>query len=498
MRSPQTLILALGLVGALQASASPFATEIIRATGPFGPAPYQDPNAVLGAPATWFHDAFAMFSGGDTNRRVKLVEPAFHHSPTNTGALGTNLILTLNAGGEIIVRFDQPLLDAPAHPYGVDLLVFGNSFYSPNRFINETTDMAACVLNGTIFTEPLLVSVSPGFTGQNGEVANDPDTWPWYRYDNGPYADGIFPTQAYHWNRATTNWSSDLMDFTKPVNPAMQSLISAGGLTAADAIDLYTGAGGGAGFDLGESGFAWIQYVKVEGVDPDFSVGEVDAFAAVRPMVIGDVLSLTPENILSNTATLFFQKPGAAHENVATLTFTDVSTVAKISTAPVTNWNEFAAVPGLVHTAVQLSIESILSDAPVTFTANLALGVGTNYSSNGSDLLVLQSSGTNWTARPFTYHASQQQVQIAGVTNLSAFVVAQFTAPTLHLTAGDANCEISFTPVATLRHTLERSTNLIHWSALGSFTASNSLPVMHTDQTAPAERAFYRVRLQQP
>jgi hypothetical protein len=498
MRSPQTLILALGLVGALQASASPFATEIVRATGPFGPAPYHDPNVVLGAPATWFHDAFAMFSGGDTNRRVKLVEPAFHHSPTNTGALGTNLILTLNAGGEIIVRFDQPLLDAPAHPYGVDLLVFGNSFYSPNRFINETTDMAACVLSGTIFTEPLLVSVSPGFTGQNGEVANDPNTWPWYRYDNGPYADSIFPTQAHHWNRATTNWSDELMNFTKPVNPAMQSIISAGGLTAADAIDLYAGAGGGAGFDLHESGFAWIQYVKVEGIDPDFSVGEVDAFAAVRPMVIGDVLSLTPENILSNTATLFFQKPGAAHENVATLTFTDVSTVAKISTAPVTNWNEFAAVPGLARTAVQLSIESILSDAPVTFTANLALGVGPNYSSSGSDLLVLQSSGPNWTARPFTYHASQQQVQIAGVTNLSAFVVAQFTAPTLHLTAGDANCEISFTPVATLRHTLERSTNLIHWSALGYFTASNSLPVMHTDQAAPVERAFYRVRLQQP
>jgi hypothetical protein len=498
MRAPQTLILALGLVGALSVSASPFATEIIRATGPFGPAPYHDPNVVLGAPATWFHDPFAMFSGGATNRRVKLVEPAFHHSPTNTGALGTNLILTLNAGSEIIVRFAQPLSNHPAHPYSVDLLVFGNSFYSPNRFINETTDLATCVLNGTIFTEPLKVSVSPGFTGQNGEVANDPDTWPWYRYDNGPYADSIFPTQAHHWNRATTNWSDELMDFTKPVNPAMQSIISAGGLTAADAIDLYAGAGGGAGFDLGESGFAWIQYVKVEGIDPDFSVGEVDALAAVRTMVVGDALSLTPENILSNTATLFFQSPGVLHENVVTLAFSEVSAVAKVSTTPVTNWNEFAALPGLVRTAVQLSIESILSDAPATFAADLALSVGSNYSGSGGDLLVLQSSGTNWTARPFTYHATQQQVQVSGVTNLSAFVVAQFTAPTLYLTTGASNCEISFTPVLSLMHTLERSTNLIHWTALGSFTASNALPVLHQDSTAPMERAFYRVRLQQP
>jgi hypothetical protein len=498
MRSPQTLILALGLVGAFTAAASPFATEIVRATGPFGPAPYHDPNVVLGAPATWFHDPFAMFSGGDTNRRVKLVEPAFHHSPTNTGALGTNLILTLNAGSEIIVRFAQPLSNHPAHPYGVDLLVFGNSFYSPNRFINETTDLAKCVLNGTIFTEPLLVSVSPGFTGRNGEVANDPDTWPWYRYDNGPYADGIFPTQAHHWNRATTNWSDELMDFTKPVNPAMQSVLSAGGLTAADAVDLYAGAGGGAGFDLGESGFAWIQYVKVEGVDPDFSVGEVDAFAAVRPMIVGDVLSLTPENILSNTAALFFQQPGALHENVVTLAFTEVSVVANVSTAPLTNWNEFAALPGLVHTAVQLSIDPILGDTPVPFTADLALGVGANYSGNGDDLLVLQSSGSNWTALPFTYHAAQHQVQVVGITNFSAFVVEQFTAPTLQLTTSNANCEISFTPVATLRHTLERSTNLIHWSALGSFTASNALPVLHQDSAAPADRAFYRLRLQQP
>jgi hypothetical protein len=278
----------------------------------------------------------------------------------------------------------------------------------------------------------------------------------------------------------------------------MQSIIGAGGLTAADAIDLYTGAGGGAGFDLRESGFTWIQYVKVEGIDPDFSVGEVDAFAAVRPMVIGDTLSLTPENIWSNTATLFFQKPGALHENIVTLAFTEVSDLAQITTAPLTNWNDFVALPGLVRTATQLSLEPILGDTPVTFTADLALGLGPNYAGSGGDLLVLQSSGTNWHPLPFTYHASNQQVCIGSVTNLSAFVVAQITAPKLHLTANSANCEINFTPAVGLLHTLERSTNLIHWSALGAFTASNSMPVMHTDQTAPVERAFYRVRLNLP
>ena len=493
MRASQTLILALGLVGVLNTSASPFATEMVRAAGPFGSMPYNDTNSVLGAPATWFRDSF-----GGANHRAKLVESAFNIAPTNTGLITSNLLLTLGAGSEVIVRFDQPIQDDPAHPYGVDLLVFGNSFFTPNQFVNDNTDMGACLLSGNIFFEPLKVSVSPGFTGQPGEVANDPDTWPWYRYDNGPYADSAFPTHAYQWDRATTNWSGEPMDFTKPVNPAMQSIFSAGGLTAAGGIELYNGSGGGTGFDLRESGFTAIQYVKVQGIDPDFSDGEVDAFAAVRPMVVGDTLSITPQNILSNTAALFFQKPGAENENLVTLTFADISDLAQVSTAPVTNWNTFAALPGPARTAVQLSLEPILGTTPVTFTADLALAAGANYIGSGSDLLVLQSNGTNWAALSFTYHATNQQVRITGITNLSAFVVVQFTAPTLQLTATGANRNIAFTPVATLMHTLERSTNLIHWAALSSFTASNSLPVVLTDDAAPADRAFYRVRLNQP
>jgi hypothetical protein len=492
MHPSQTLILALGLVGALEAVASPYATEIVRATGVFGPAPYHDTNSVLGAPATSFRDVFG------ATARVKLVEAAYYVAPTNTGLFTTNLLLTLGAGDEVIARFDHPIQDDPVHPYGVDLLVFGNAFFAPNQFVNDNTDMGACVLSGAIFSEPLKVSVSPGFTGQPGEVANNPDTWPWYRYDNGPFADSAFPTHAYQWDRAAPNWTSELMDFTKPVNPALQSIFSAGGLTAADGIDLYNGSGGGTGFDLRESGFAAIQYVKVAGIDPDFSDGEVDAFAAVRPMVLGDTLSITPENTLSNTATLFFQKPGAVSENVVALAFTGVSDIARVSTTPLTNWSAFAALPGPIRTAVQLSLAPLLGPAPVTFTADLALSAGPNYFGAGSDLLVFQSNGTNWTALPFTYHATNHQVRVASVTNLSAFVVVQFTGPTLQLTANSANYTVSFAPVMSMLHTLERSTNLIHWSALSSFTASNALPAVFTDNAASAGKAFYRVRLNQP
>lgn len=492
MRASQTLIPTLALVGALSASASPFATEVVRASGAFGPVPYHDPNSVLGAPATSFRDFFG------TAARVKLVEAAYHLAATNSGLLTTNLLLTVGAGDEIIVRFGSPVQDDPAHPYGVDLLVFGNAFFTPNQFVNDNTDMGVCALSGTIFSEPLKVSVSPGFTGRPGELANDPDTWPWYRYDHGPFADSAFPTHAYTWNRATTNWSNELMDFTKPVNPALQSVFAAGGLTAADGIDLYAGSGGGTGFDLQESGFAWIQYVKVEGIDPDFSDGEVDAFAAVRPMVLGDTLTITPENILSNTATLCFRTPGVTDAAAVTLVFNEISGLAQVSTAPLTNWSAFAPLPGTPRHAGQLSLASLLEPAPVTFIADLALSTGTNYTGNGSDLLVFQSTGTNWTPRPFSYHATNQQVRLAGVTNLSAFVVVQFPAPTLQLAVNGANCHVSFVPVASLTHTFERSTNLTHWTSVSAFTASNSLPVVFTDNAAPAGRAFYRVRLYQP
>ena len=479
-------------------SPEPFVTQVVSGHGPFGPSPYNDTNSLVGAPTTWFYDPFGSFSGGTTNRRVKLVEPAYNIAGNTNGLITPKLITTLGGGSEIITRFERPVQDDPAHPYGIDLLVFGNSFYTANGFVNDSANLNTLQITGGGFFEPIKVSVSPGYTGQPGEVANNPNTWPWYRYDNGPYADTAFPTHAYKWNRATTNWSDETMDFSKPVNPAMRLVIGAGGLSAADAIDLYTGSGGGTGFDLHESGFAWIQYVKVEGIDPEFSDGEVDAFATVRPMTIGDSLSITPENILSNTATLKFQKPGAENENVVTLAFTEVSNIALVFTTPLSDLSSFATLPGVALTAVQLALTPILAPPPALFTASLALTTGANYTGNGSDLLVAQSNGTNWNLRPFSYNAVNHQVSVAGVTNLSAFVVVQFSAPTLQLDLAGGNCNVSFTPVAGLLHALERSTNLANWMTLGSFTASNALSANITDNSAPIGKAFYRLRLEKP
>ena len=500
MRAAQKILILLVLAGCGGLSslpANPFATQVVRAVGPFGSSVYGNTNAVLGAPATRFYDPFAVWSGGITNPRVKLVEPAYNIAANTNGLLTPDLLLTLKVGSQIIVRFDQPVYHRPEHPYGVDFIIFGNTFYLADSTVNDLVDMSTCGLAGSSDDEPLKVSVSPGYTGLAGEVAANPDTWPWYRYDNGPYGCTVFPTQAYQWNRATASWSDTLMDFTKPVNPAMQNLIAAGGLSAADAIDLYNGSGGGTGFDLSASGFSWIQYVKIDAIDPNFSSGQIDALASVRPMVVGDALTVTPENIQSNTATLYFQKPGATDQTALSFTFTALDAVAQITTATFTNQATMAPLPGNILSAFQTAAVPLLQTNPVNFTANLALSVS-SYTGTGGDLRLYSASGTNWVLQPAGYQATNQQVQATWLTNLTAFVVVQITAPALSLSALPGGGRLSFTAQPGLVHTVEYSTNLVNWLPVSSFTASNAQPVVITDTARSGTAAFYRVKVSVP
>ncbi len=158
------LVLTISTITHARAAASPFATAVVAAQGPFGPSPYDDPASVLGMPSTNFYDPFGAWSGGTTVRRVKLVEAAYNLDATQT----SKLITTLLSGSAIVVRFDQPIQHDPAHPYGIDLLVFGNAFYTSSGFVNGGTDMNTLMLAGGGLFEPMKVSVSPGYTGASG------------------------------------------------------------------------------------------------------------------------------------------------------------------------------------------------------------------------------------------------------------------------------------------------------------------------------------------
>ena len=488
------LILTIGASPQAHGAASPFATTVVAAQGPFGPSPYDDPASLLGMPSTNFYDPFGGWSGGTTARRVKLVEAPYNLNATQTG----KLITTLSDGSFVVLRFDQPVAHDPAHPYGVDLLVFGNSFYTSMGFVNDSADMNTLTLAGGGFYEPMKVSVSPGYTDAPGQDPTNSATWAWYRYDNGPYADTAFPTHAYHWNRTNSTWSGDLMDFTKPVNPAFGPVLESGsGLSAADGIDLYDGSGGGTGFDLAESGFASIQYVKVEGL-PGFDDGEVDAFSSVRPMVLGDSLTIAPANLTHGTGTLRFQRPGSLSETAVALAFTNVSDAGRVSTALLPEPSALVPLNGQVLTAARLDWSPLLGSDAVAFQADLRLSAGAGYAGNGGDLDLLRWEGTNWLRLAFAYDPSSKSVVTAGVTNLSSVALVQVQPPQLAIALDGNQTQVRFTPVPGWLHTLERTTAFNGWSAITSATPTNGQPVALSDPSPPPDRAFYRVRLNRP
>ncbi|BBO86524.1 hypothetical protein DSCO28_70900 [Desulfosarcina ovata subsp. sediminis] len=283
------------------ASAEYYATELVSYSASLTASGlYDDPTAVLGAPSTNFANTW----GSNPTARVKLVEPAY-----NTDLEGNNLITTLNANQEIVVGFDHQVENDPNNPYGIDFLVFGNSFYTGNGTVSDDTNMNDYLLsggstfNGAGWFEDVLVSVSQGAV-EEGMDPNDPDTWDWYTYIDGPYGDNAYPTQAYLWDAENAEWTDTLSDFTKPVDPdAIDELIGETGVSAADAIAAYDGSGGGTGFDLDDLydlygvELDWIQYIKVEGTS-EFAGGEIDAFTDVAAVPVPAAVWLLASGLL--------------------------------------------------------------------------------------------------------------------------------------------------------------------------------------------------------
>jgi len=267
---------------------SDFASELVRELthGPFGSSPYNDANAVLGRPTTWIYDDWE-----EETYACSLVYAACYTDPN-----GGKLITTINNGGEIVVKFDHKVADDPCNLYGIDFIVFGNSFFKGQGDLTPNTNMEDYLISNPISVneEPVKISVAQNSNG------------PWYAFADGPYGDTAFPTSAFEWDRNTHNWGEEL-NWLKPVNLAL-SLSGFAGLPVADAIELYEGSAGGTGFDLKDlnpndyaaltadpcTGQKWIQYIKVEYLSS--YAGEIDGFSDVaccgdyaHPFAAGDI-----------------------------------------------------------------------------------------------------------------------------------------------------------------------------------------------------------------
>jgi hypothetical protein len=367
---------------------------------------------------------------------------------------GSDVITEIKSGGQITAQLGRKVYNDPNNPYGIDLIVYGYAFFSAadtSGTIGDGTDLNAATL-------------SSGFFGHSATISVSQDGTHWYVFSNTP---ALFPDEAYRWDDTNASWTDEEMNPTKPLNPYIYTN-NFGGQSVASGLDQFIGAAGGSGYNLNASGLPWIQYVRVQPGAGTYTV--IDAIAAVDPVVVGDALSITPGNLASGITSLVFQKPDDTSQSLIAIDFDSVSDSARISTVSLNDFSSFAPVEGNVSSAYQIMSRPVTGTNAVTFQAGVGLRAGDSYTGNGNDLRVFQWNSTNWTSQQIV----PPQLSIQALTNGFAF---------------------QFTPVPNCAETLERSVNLLTWTPISTFTATNVQPITLQDTHAPAGKAFYRVQL---
>lgn len=234
------------------ACADPFASQVISySQGSNASAGYTNPLTALGSPERFTGEG--VFPGAVT--------------PFNS-PFGTDEIVSIGEGGELVLGFSQPITNDPNNPFGIDLLVFGNAYFVDQSYPNG--------IAGPVAAEGGVVSVSPDGTN-------------WYEV-TGVQADGMFPTLGYSdlIDPYATTAGNVLTDFTRPVDPTFDPT----GLSFNQIVAGYNGSGGGAGIDIGALGLSEISFVRIfnplgSGVTP-----EIDAIADVTAVPAPSVLAL--------------------------------------------------------------------------------------------------------------------------------------------------------------------------------------------------------------
>lgn len=211
------------------------------------PAGFTDPLSALGEP-TRFTDPGGMFGGVVT--------------PLNS-SFGSNESASIGEGGHLTVQFAEAVTDDPNNPFGIDLLIFGNSFvegffFNPDFSFNPAGLAAGVRGEGGVIE---LSSDGVNFIAVSGE------------------ADGLFPTNAYADISHPFTTAPGLIeaDFTRPVDPAFSPV----GKTFAQIIAGYAGSGGGFGVDLAAAGLSSVSYVRITNPTGSGVTPEIDAFADV-------------------------------------------------------------------------------------------------------------------------------------------------------------------------------------------------------------------------
>lgn len=222
----------------------PWADVVVSYDAGMDPSPgYTDPQVALGMPERYTGEG--AYPGAVT--------------PFNS-AWGTDEIVSVGAGGHLTVKFDEPIIDAPAHLYGVDLLIFGNGAFIDGDYPNGRAA-------GLFSDGPFSVSVSADGS-QYFTVATDLD-------------DAMYPALGYLdlAGPYDPNPGAQPSDFLLPVNPAF-TLADFVDKTFPEIVALYGGSGGGIPIDISSTGLGQVSYVRID-VPLGASSPEIDGLAAV-------------------------------------------------------------------------------------------------------------------------------------------------------------------------------------------------------------------------
>jgi|TARA_B100000959_G_C14945365_1_gene609630 hypothetical protein len=231
---------------------NPFADSVISYDAGTGATDgYTDPTAAIGEPTR--------FTGeGVWPSVVSQFNPPFM----------TNELVSIGIGGELVLSFNEPVLDDPTNPFGIDLIVFGNTGFIDGSWPSGVVDGM--------------------FSNDGGqlEVSTDGETWVLVE---GISVDDAWPTCGFV--------DSDIYDdipgnettnFTLSIDPRL-TLDHVNGQGFAALHNYYSTSGGGVPVDLASTGLASISFVRIT-ASPNAELSpEIDGVSDVAPQMPGDV-----------------------------------------------------------------------------------------------------------------------------------------------------------------------------------------------------------------
>ena len=242
-----TLALASSALVVNSLRAGDFADAVVSYEPGAGTSPrFRDPTVALGAPS--------------------VVNPFGEPTDPFDPPYGENQIVSIGAGGSLVLHFHAPLHNHPHNPFGYDFILFGNTgFIITNEFDSSTFSWV-----GTPATDGSLFAQNTGETRVS--VSRDGVRFYTLKPERAPVADGPFPTDG-------------LGDPRVPTPPGLTAAAFAGA-TLDDIRTLYHGSAGGTPYDI-----CWavdargrrvtlheIHFVRIDVIS---GKSEIDAVAAV-------------------------------------------------------------------------------------------------------------------------------------------------------------------------------------------------------------------------